>query len=174
MPKFLCRTYGQSAGFGDPFTSDVDAATVELTVGLIDLCRKREQQALALYAQDDTLWELYFWHSWPDWYEFYPSEAEENSLIPAGSDYSVDEGELIPVNEAEWNYEDKAVRVECVQMVVSVERGGNGRPNHCEFGWVCYRKHCDVLIRTPRWTIEDLEAFLNPEQEEPCSAKATT
>ena len=43
MPKFFMRTYGQSAGFGDPWTNDMDTAILDVNPELLDLCRRAHQ-----------------------------------------------------------------------------------------------------------------------------------
>jgi hypothetical protein len=50
MPTYFMRTYGQTAGFGDPWTNDMDTAMLDLTPELIDLCRQRSVRVLALAA----------------------------------------------------------------------------------------------------------------------------
>jgi hypothetical protein len=78
MPKIYMRTYGQTAGFGDPFTSEMGTAVLELTPELIALCRQRARLALDMAAQDANLWEVLFWDPGSiTWWEFYPDYLTE-------------------------------------------------------------------------------------------------
>lgn len=159
MPRFFMRTYGQSGGFGDPFTSDMDMATLDITPELIRLCRRRSKQILKLAAQDELLWELHFWDGGRvSWWECYPSELIE-SLGLIGADDAADDGELVELTDTSALRLDKACAVECAQMRVLVDRQARRR-RVCEFGWGAYRKHTDIWVTTPNFTIADFEEAL--------------
>ncbi len=158
MPTFFMRTYGQSAGFGDPWTSEMDTATLDVTPELIRLCRRRSKQVLELAAKDQSLWELHFWD--PErvaWWEFYPGELIE-SIGLIGAEEAADEGELVELTDASPLKLDKACAVECAQMRVLVYR--RARQRYCEFGWGAYRKHTDIWVTTPSFTIANFEEAL--------------
>jgi hypothetical protein len=46
-------------------------------------------------------------------------------------------------------------------MRVLVERDPGSDSRHCEFGWGAYRKHCDVWVTTPTFTVEQLARLLD-------------
>jgi len=159
MTTYFMRTYGQSAGFGDPFTNDMDTAVLDVTPELIDLCRQRGKRVLRLAAQDASLGELLFWDEGRlSWWEFYPSELIERiGLI--GADDAADNGELVELTDASVLKRDLACAVECAQMRVLVYRQTQAHPV-CEFGWGAYRKHCDIWVTTPTFTLDCLEELL--------------
>ena len=159
MPKYFMRTYGQSAGFGDPFTSDMDTAILDVTPELIKLCRQRFKQIQRLAAKDESLWELHFWDAGRiSWWEFYPEELIE-SIGLIGAEEAADNGELVELTDNTALKLDKACAVECDQMRVLVYRQARRRIV-CEFGWGAYRKHCEVWVTTPNFTIADFEEAL--------------
>lgn len=157
MP-YLCRTYGQSGGHGDPWTDEMDACTIAVSPELIELCRQREKLILALHADDDQLWELLFWHPDGDvcFYEFdaccYCTDSGE---WPGRDDICEDLIAFVGPLEHE------PLRIECLQMRVLVEGFKDGqRKPYCTFGFGAYRKNCDVFVTTPTWTLEYLESLL--------------
>jgi hypothetical protein len=152
------RTYGQSAGFGDPFTNDMDTAMLELTPELIAVCRQRASLVLELAAKDETLWELLFWDAGRvTWWEFYPEQLiEQIGLIGAEDD--ADNGRLVELTHPDVLEKDRCCSVECDQMRVLVERHGGAA--YCTFGWGAYRKHSDVWVTTPTFDLAYLEELL--------------
>ena len=159
MPMHFMRTYGQSAGFGDPFTSDMDTAILDVTPELIDLCYQRSKQVLKLTAKDEWLWELLFWDEGRvSWWEFYPDELIE-SIGLIGAEDAADHGELVELTDASALQHDKACAVECAQMRVLVYRHTKPPPV-CEFGWGAYRKHSDVWVTTPTFTHDCFQKLL--------------
>ncbi len=159
MTIYFTRTYGQSAGFGDPFTGDMDTAMLDVTPKLIDVCRQRAKRVLKLAAHDDLLWELLYWDEGRlSWWEFYPSELIE-SMGLIGAEEAADNGELVELTDASVLKRDQACAVECVQMRILVYRQLHGAPV-CEFGWGAYRKHSDVCVTTPTFTLPCLEELL--------------
>jgi len=159
MPTFFMRTYGQSAGFGDPFTHDMDTAMLELTPELVDMCRQRAKDVLRLAAKDKSLWELHFWDEGRiSWWEFYPEELIER-LGLIGAEDAADNGELVLLSDTSALKLDQRCAAECAQMQVLVYRHANSAPV-CEFGWGAYRKHCDVWVTTPTFTLDCFERLL--------------
>ena len=159
MTIYFMRTYGQSTGFGDPFTGDMDTAMLHVTSELIDVCRQRAKRVLKLAAQDDLLWELLYWDEGRlSWWEFYPSELIE-SMGLIGAEEAADNGELVELTDASVLKRDQACAVECAQMRILVYRQLRGAPV-CEFGWGAYRKHSDVWVTTPTFTLPCLEELL--------------
>ena len=113
MPKFFMRSYGQPAGFGDPWTNDMDTAILDVTPELLDLCRRRTKHILELAAQDKSIWELHFWDEGRvSWWEFYPSELIE-SIGLIGAEDAADNGELVELTDATVLKLDKACAAEC-------------------------------------------------------------
>jgi hypothetical protein len=158
MPTFFMRTYGQAAGFNDPWTSEMDTATLDVTPALIRLCRRRSRQALDLAAKDNSLWELHFWDPGRvAWWDFYPEELIE-SIGLIGAEVAADDGELVELADATALKLDKSCAVEGAQMRVLVYR--RARLRYCEFGWGAYRKHTDIWVTTPSFTIADFEEAL--------------
>lgn len=165
MPKFLCRTFGQSAGFGGPDTTDMDSAIVELTTALIHLLRKCEQLIRDLQSKLDITHEIYVWHSPVEWLECFPCDAEDCGVIPIGSSEAVDDREeLVPLADESAITDEVRCRSECGQMIVGISPNYGGNPPEVEFGWCAYRKNCDVLVTTPRFTLSYLESLLQPVQ----------
>ncbi len=160
MTTYFMRTYGQSAGFGDPFTSDMDTAMLDVTPELIDVCRQRAKRVTKLAAQEKSLWELLFWDEGRlSWWEFYPSEMIE-SMGLIGAEEAADNGELVELTDSSALKRDQACAVECAQMRVLVYRLHHDAPV-CEFGWGAYRKHSDVWVTTPTFTLVCLEELLD-------------
>ena len=156
MPKFLCRTLGQSDGHGFADTSAMDSAVLEIDEDLLDLCREREKLVIAMHAQDTALFQCLFLGRFVDWYEFYPDEAEENCLIPVGGDEAADDGELLPFNSENLFSADKKCSTEFERMQVAFISAMTGR-HYCEFSFTAYRKQCGVLVSTPPFNIEQME-----------------
>jgi hypothetical protein len=159
MTNYFMRTYGQSAGFGDPFTNDMDTAMLDVTHELIDVCRQRAKRVLKLASQETLLWELLFWDEWRlSWWDFYPSDLIE-SMGLIGAEEAADNGELVEPTDPGELKRDQACAVECAQMRVLVYRQ-NRRSPVCEFGWGAYRKHSDVWVTTPTFSLACLEELL--------------
>jgi hypothetical protein len=159
MPQFFMRTFGQSNACGDPWTSYMDTAMLELTPALIDVCRRRSDSVLKLVVQDESLCELLFLDEGRvSWWEFYPSKLIER-LGQTSTDTAADSGELVELTDPETIDLDQPCDVECGQMRVLVYRQDGAVPA-CEFGWGAYRKHCDVWVTTPTFTLAYLEELL--------------
>lgn len=159
MPKYFMRTYGQSGGFGEAYSADLDTAVLDVTPELLALCRQRERLVLELAAHDENLWELLFWDpGGVTYFAFSPQHLVEQLGLTASED-AADEGQLVELTDPAWlekEKESEAGSVECIQMRVLVERS-NGSLPHCTFGWGAYPKHQDVWVTTPTFTLEYLE-----------------
>jgi hypothetical protein len=159
LTTYFMRTYGQSAGLGDPWTNDMDLATLDITDELVALCRRRARDVLKLAAEDARLCELSFWDEGRiAWWNCYPDELIEGiGLI--GAEDAADNGELVKLIDADALKLDEACAVECAQMRVLIDRSNQAKPT-CEFGWGAYPKHSDVWVTTPTFSLAQFQQLL--------------
>lgn len=57
---FVSRTYGQTLGFGDQITDDLELCVLTITPDLIELLQRLERQALHFEDQNSNLDEVAF------------------------------------------------------------------------------------------------------------------
>jgi len=137
---------------------DIEWAFVTLDARLLERALARRRIFLQAQAQDDQLYEMYWWDNTPDFFSLYPDPntdqliEEDESLEDTLRDYT---GQPIKWADKDLHrMSDETVipdaylrGVECTRM----------RVDAYGIAWVCHPKHLDADVRTSTIPWELLE-----------------
>jgi len=151
----------------DDYYGDCDCAVVELTLRLAEQIHSRVTVAQQAHQQDNDLYELYFWDSTAEFYDYELLEACQEAVASrssdeAGQDWakSLDEIGYAVVPEEVDLTRHTPQRTECDQMIIRC----SPRPSWCqpefEVCWTASPKHSDIYVTTLELPVTEMDKLL--------------
>jgi len=156
------------------YNGDCDYAVVDLTRALAEQIRRRVALARQAGQQDNDLYELYFWGSTAEFFDYNILDACHDAVAAAGGsdpdqaacdwldDFDQREYAVVPAGVDFKAHE--AQRTECDQEIIRCSPSSH----HPEFevAWTTIPKHSDVYVTTcdlPLTAMEELLAATTPQ-----------
>ena len=151
------------------FNGDCDYAAVDVTPELLAQLQRRAALARQMRAQDDRLYELYFWDS-PAY--FYDATSLDDVLVSnkeLGESLTNEGYAPLPRHvqlDPHGDEEPQPQRTECNQTIVRI---CSDEARTIEIAWTTIPKHSDVYVTTRDIPLETLEALVAAPSKEPAA-----
>ena len=152
------------------YNGDCDCAIVELTPALAEQIRGRVALARGAGQQDNDLYELYFWGSTAEFYDYKFLDACDEAVASRGSEETAstwlsdfeDTGYAVVPPGVDLGSQEPQ-RIELSQMIVRCSPSSH-RPEF-EVCWTASPKHSDVYVTTHDLPLNRLEELLAAERQ---------
>jgi hypothetical protein len=130
-------------------SDDIEWALISLDASLLERALARRHIFLYAQAQDDQLYEMYWWDNSPDYFALHPDPDtghpldEDESLEDVLRDYT---GQPIHWTRADLHQvSDETIIPDAYLRAVECSRIGVDAHG---IAWICYPKHLDAEVRT--------------------------
>jgi hypothetical protein len=154
--------------------ADCDCAVIEITPALVEQARNRAALARQALQPDNDLYELYFWGSPAELYDYNLVSACEEAVASASQGNDEDKAKAAQAWSVDLERNGHALlpdtvnlgvieprRTECGQTILQLE---SMRPEP-EFAvaWIAIPKHSDIYVTTTSVPLRQLEAYVGGE-----------